>query len=87
MVSDELPDWPVVSMLYTCVTDAYFEDIANPGDTVLYWPLAGTQTTVKRPLHTIPTFNEWGMIILCVLLFGCGAWVIVRRHRKATVSI
>jgi len=37
--------------------------------------------------ETIPTLTEWGLIFFAVLLMGCMTWVVVRRRKRATVSI
>jgi hypothetical protein len=66
---------PPGSMVKLVVTDA------NDNSTSIWLGPAGPCT------GAIPTLTEWGMIIFCVLLFGWMAWVIVRRRRRATVSI
>ena len=87
MVSEVLDQWPADNMTYTAVTDVYFVNVDDPTDTVLMFPMAGTVGTISHTQTTIPTLNEWGMIIFCVLLFGWMAWMVVRRKRSVTVGI
>lgn len=43
--------------------------------------------TAGDTLQVIPTLTEWGMIIFSVLLFGCMAWMVVRRKRATEVGM
>lgn len=85
IVSDTLSDWPIPNMRHVAITNAYFEDINNPGDTVLEYDLIGTEVTVSPAV--IPTLTEWGMIIFCALLFAWMAWVLVRRRKRITIGM
>jgi hypothetical protein len=63
------------------VIDMYCGSFCMQGDACI------ADFTIEVCPDDIPTLSEWGMIIFCVLLFGWMAWMVVRRRKRATVSV
>jgi len=85
LVADSLWGWPQLIMPYQGVTDAYFEDIANPGDTLLMVPTAGLGVSVRTHVYTIPALTNYGLIVLLVMLIAAAVYLMYRKRSAVGV--